>query len=375
MSERKGEIKALTGLRGLAAIDVVLSHLANFIVDKHPVLGFLTGWSVLSVDLFFLLSALTLCLVYRPGTDKPLDLRKFFVARVARVYPLAIAALLVVGPYFSMWSDTTSAGRKQIYDGIRQLLLINHWPVIGSGQEWLGPLWSLSIEVFLYIFIFPALFFWGKAARRMSANKITISVVGFMFLRVILMSRDSDEAVLWFRLAEATSMFVAGYLIYLLYSFHRERWASTAQANSLMYFAIIAMFVCRTSGMLMDVKAFRIFSDYGSDILVLAPFLVGGLMDEKTFASRLLSSRPIYFLGQISYSIYVWHVLVRNYVEDIYINTLHLDKNIFFFLSTMSASILIATLSYFCFESPTRNFIRRYFLGRREEMAATSSKI
>lgn len=373
MNERNKEIRALTGLRGLAAIDVVLSHLANFIVDKNPVLNFLTGWSVLSVDLFFLLSALTLCLVYRPGTDKPLDLRKFFVARVARVYPLAIAALLVVGPYFSMWRDTSPAGRTQIYDGVRQLLLINHWPLIGSGQEWLGPLWSLSIEVFLYIFIFPALFLLAKSASRMSANKLTMCIIGFIFLRLILMARDSDEAVLWFRLGEAMTMFASGWLVYLVYSFHREQWASLSQATTPMYFAIFAMFVCRTSGMLLNVKELCILADYGSFILILAPFLVAGLMNERTFASRLLSSKPVYFLGQISYSIYVWHVLVRNYVEDVYITTLHLNKDVFLFLLTMSSSILVAALSYFYFECPARNFIRRHFLGRREERAATSS--
>lgn len=368
MNSRKGEIRSLTGLRGIAAIDVVLSHLANFIVDKHPVLGFLTGWSVLSVDLFFLLSALTLCIVYLPGTGRPLDLRRFVVARVARIYPLAIAGLLVVGPYFSMWSDLTPDGRKQIYDGVRQLLLVNSWPVVGSGQEWLGPLWSLSIEVLLYILIFPALFVLAKSARRMSSSALVVAIIGFMLLRLIAMGapRHGHEAAMWLRVAESAAMFVAGWLIYLLYAFHRERCACVSQAAAFMYFIILAMFVCRTCGMLLDAKALLILSDYGGVIHIMAPFLVIGLLNETTFAYRLLSSRPVHFLGQISYSIYVWHVLVRNFVEDIYLNTLGFDKDIFCLVLTMSSSILVATVSYFYFERPARNFIRRRFAGRIE---------
>ena len=156
MNAREGEIRALTGLRGMAALDVAICHVGDFVIDRHPALHPLFANSAFDVDLFFCLSAVTLCIVYGVGTRRLLDASRFFIARFARVYPLAILALLVTGPYFSMWGHVTEpTGRDQISIAFRQLLLVNHWPIIGTGQEWLAPLWSLSVEVFLYIFLFP----------------------------------------------------------------------------------------------------------------------------------------------------------------------------------------------------------------------------
>lgn len=376
MNVRNGEIRALTGLRGLAALDVAVCHVGDFIIDKYPALKPFMAFSFFDVDLFFCLSALTLCLVYRPGTNKSLDLRKFLVARFARVYPLATASLLLIGPFISIWSYiSTPTGHQQLFDAIRQLLLINHWPVIGTGVEWMGPLWSLSVEVFLYVFIFPVLFFWGKSVGRMSSGKIIFGIAGAMILRLIFMDavKRGVQEELWVQWAGAIAMFVSGWLMYLLYSFHRERWLSLAQATGLMYFVIIAIVLCRTLGTILDVNALLIMGSYGEVMVFLAPFLVGGLLLDGTMASRLLSSRPVYFLGQISYSLYVWHVLVRDYVDDFYRKTLHIDRDISCVALNLIISLLVASLSYFYFECPARNFIRRWLLGRREEKAITSS--
>ena len=375
MTEHKGEIKALTGLRGLAALDVAIAHIGDFMINKHPLLSTLFGYSFFSVELFFCLSALTLCLVYFQNTDKPLDLRRFFVARVARVYPLAILSLLIVGPYFSMWANIgSSEGRETISIGIRQLLLINHWPIVGSGDEWVAPLWSLSAEVFLYIFVFPILFIYRKTVSGLSAKKLIFSIAVLMLLRLMLKHAApvAIQEQLWNQLAAAITMFVSGWLMYLLYSSHREQWTAIAREIDLMCLAMILIILCRACGQIFDANDLMIMGSYQEIMIFLTPFIVGGLFLDGTLASRFLSSKPVHFLGKISYSLYVWHVPVRTYIDSVYIETMHLNKDVRYFLLNMAVSLAIASLSYIYFELPARNFIRQVFLGRVKARSATS---
>ena len=361
-------------MRGLAALDVTVGHLGDFIMAKYPSLNYVVVFNWFSLDIFFCLSALTLCLVYGPGIEKSLNVSKFFVARFARVYPLAILGLLLTGPYFSMWDDMSSPnGRETIFLGIRQLLLINHWPIVSSGPEWLGPLWSLSDEVFLYIFIFPILFYMAKSAGRMPANKIMAGIVVVMILRIFFMKNDGPGEMQYsIILAGAVAMFVAGWLMYLLYAFHPAQWTVLTKTTDFIWFVIIAVLIANGCGRVFNINSLVVVGSYAEVMILLVPFLIGGLMREDTAASRFLSSRPIYFLGQISYSLYVLHVVTRPYIDHYYVYTLHNDRDGFCFLLTMAGSLLAATVSYFWFECPVRNFIRRRFLGRREEIAATS---
>ena len=38
-----------------------------------------------------------------------------------------------------------------------QSLMLNSWPIIGSGEHWNFPAWSISVEWFCYVLLFPLL--------------------------------------------------------------------------------------------------------------------------------------------------------------------------------------------------------------------------
>ena len=110
------EVPSLTGLRGAAAIWVLLYHVTTFAprfgvswIAGAPGLGF--GW--MGVDLFFVLSGFILMRVYagdflRPSVEAT---ARFAKARLARVYPLSLAVLgLIVlvawwDPSFVAWGQ------------------------------------------------------------------------------------------------------------------------------------------------------------------------------------------------------------------------------------------------------------------------------
>ena len=115
MLNSNSELKALTGLRGVAALTVALAHY------NLPILGAanrLFFWHNAAVDLFFCLSGFTLALVY-VGQPSRLGCGIMGVARFARIYPLYIASLRWQSHSYACRSgtDMTSARGRVILSG------------------------------------------------------------------------------------------------------------------------------------------------------------------------------------------------------------------------------------------------------------------
>lgn len=92
------EIPALTSLRGLAALTVLIFH----------VIPDFRGY--LAVDLFFLLSGFVLTHVYRQIVLTRQSYFKFLKARLARIYPVHLVILIVLLPMLDTRPDLSSGG-------------------------------------------------------------------------------------------------------------------------------------------------------------------------------------------------------------------------------------------------------------------------
>lgn len=170
-SERvNGIVPALTSIRFLAALTVVLSHYRELELLAVPAwfFSFVDGGRS-AVSLFFVLSGFILTFTYRDAmaTDGP---RNFYVARVARIYPVVLFAL-GVGSIVTTWllvthNDTLLLKwyslKSMVYLGLAvsficQTLLITAWfPFAAVNQPWNGPASSVSCEAFFYA-MFPLL--------------------------------------------------------------------------------------------------------------------------------------------------------------------------------------------------------------------------
>jgi peptidoglycan/LPS O-acetylase OafA/YrhL len=95
-----GQLPALTSLRGIAAMWVVLYHYSAQCFPTLDATGYthLIHKGYLAVDLFFMLSGFVMTHVYHRAFSKTVTQQhywKFIVARIARVYPLHILVLLL----------------------------------------------------------------------------------------------------------------------------------------------------------------------------------------------------------------------------------------------------------------------------------------
>ncbi len=357
------EVRQLTGLRGLAALDVMMGHYNQEQVRFLHWLEFQNA----AVDVFFCLSGFTLCLVYGAGLGRRLDLRNYAAARFARIYPL-YAAVTLVGLWYTLawrlngYDSYTSAGL--IADGVRQLLLVNAWPLVGTGAFWIDPLWSISAEAFCYAAVFlPA---WA-ASRRLCRASPRVLAAAMLLLPAFAYGffvRYFDSAVnghgypppatdlsYWVALVRATCMFASGWLAYLLWL----QGDPVRRAVGLMTDAICLLFLACLAGQAWTVINVQV-------VVVLAPVMVLGLMDGRSVAARVLCWRPVHLLGVISYSIYLLHWPVLNVMMHTWPELRGTQATRI--LVPMLVTLALSVLSFYGFERPARQMLR-HLLGRR----------
>jgi peptidoglycan/LPS O-acetylase OafA/YrhL len=288
----KGEIRAPTGLRGVAAFGVALTH----INQTKNIFGVIS-WGDQAVDLFFCLSAFTLCLVYGAVERPSLNLRDFFVARFARVYPLYALMLLITGAISYWWGLNGFSYPSQgaaIADTLRQVFMINALSVVGSGIHWDPPMWSLSIEAVCYVLVFPLLFIMsGKTKDRplpfFVISLLAIGVLAYLFVaatRGVIFSEYhlgqlASRLALNELIARGAFMFTAGWLAYLLALSHEGARKWCARMTDHIALGMIVVLLGQATKPL-----------DGRLLVILMPWLVIGL---RSHASRPLSRCRVLF--------------------------------------------------------------------------------
>ena len=159
----------LDGLRGLAACAVAFLYhpqalfAPDALAQAGPVLGWFYrfGWTL--VDLFFVLSGFLFAHVYRGGLalEPTGAIKRFAMARVARLYPLHLVMLLVCAVLFF-----GQAGNTALAFGAHLLMLQDFAPM--PGQSFDGPAWSISVECVCY-----GLFALGASAGQRSLRRLS----------------------------------------------------------------------------------------------------------------------------------------------------------------------------------------------------------
>ncbi|CAN1721192.1 exopolysaccharide production protein ExoZ [Hyphomicrobium sp. 1Nfss2.1] len=358
---QSGEIKQLTGIRGVAAAIVMVAHING---DRLPVLKAF-AYHNQAVDLFFCLSSFVLCLTYAAGTGAAFPVRKFYVARFARIYPLYAATLLATAVISAIVFGGFATYPQIGQDFVGQLLMINAWPLIGRGVHWDAAAWSVSVEAFCYLAIFPVVFVlsartaaFSPAVRHalMLAVGAAGAVVGYWWFTAAVSSwalpHDALPATaFWSPVARGATMFAAGWLAYIAYA-NRDHLAAALQRHADAFVLLVLSLIGLTlAGVLPPWAALPLF----------APMLIA-LMNGDSFAARALSAKPVYRLGVLSYSLYLVHFPVIYALRPI-----EAKLTPWLYVPTaVGITFAVAVLSYSRLEDPARVMLRDW-LNRRPQ--------
>jgi len=351
------EIRPLTGIRGFAAVWIVLYHFYaswGILLPSLQAGVSLASRGYLGVDLFFILSGFILSYVYGAGDANarfgPADYGRFLWFRLARVLPnhiatLAILAMLVAAAPLvgiAVQGDYPLSGLPF------QVTMIHAWPFVHGGA-WNYPSWALSAEWFAYLCIFPAV--WHLLRLRFGATASL--VIGYAVLALWLFVLSAIPVPSWFPLLQVSCEFIAGGMFYCAYSQGSRVMGACQRCAS-------ALFV-----MVLGISWFYPANGrFASPIIVLLfPALLLGLTSGTSRLSRLLGSWPALWFGRMSYALYMSHAIAQKVLKVVLPPRQYMTSPLFVRLLLLFANglliLLFAVGLYYAVEIPARNYLRR----------------
>ncbi|MEY4136744.1 MAG: hypothetical protein RL205_872 [Actinomycetota bacterium] len=359
MGERSSRRPDIQGLRALAVTLVVLFH------ARLPVSGGFTG-----VDVFFAISGfvITAMLLRQRAQTGRIAMGTFYFRRFLRLTPalalvvgvVAIGSFFLQGPYGDQ--QTTAA------TGIGALLLSANFVIGHAAGDYFAagavhnPLlntWSLSVEEQFYL-VFPGLlilaWYLGRRARR---------PLRLPFLIVLLVTAGSFAlAIAWTfgsGLLEGMTSFFGGAQTFAFYSPITRAWEFGIGA--LLALALARMpdiaHKWRELGGFLGV-ALVLYAAFGINDsmpfpgwLALLPvvgtcLIIGAGSQGDTMVSRAFAWRPFTFIGDISYSWYLWHWPLIVFAGVIW------PSQPWVLVAAAAGSLIPALLSYRFLEQPMR---------------------
>jgi peptidoglycan/LPS O-acetylase OafA/YrhL len=325
---RRPALPALTGLRFLAALAVVLLHFMAMI-DFPPPLAELARQGGLGVSLFFVLSGFILVYHYAGWFEAGLGGYGAFIwRRFARVYPLHLLALILVTPLGLAAAADLPAGTV-VLSWLANLALVQALVPVPIDAPlhslWNGPSWSLSAEACFYL-LFP-LFAYG-VLRRVRDGRGALRLLILLFaLEVIVFVAALAALALWVEvdhtlrrepalptviflspLARVWEFFIGG-ATGLLFLYWRERLGrargqAAAQGVLLLLLAAIVAGLNRAPGL------WEVTGTWAHLVATL-PFaaLILLLATGRGWLARCLAAPPLVRLGEASYALYIIHFL------------------------------------------------------------------
>ncbi len=367
----RGEIKPLTGIRGIAALAVLYHHSG---AKLETILPSLTGLSLvrihgnIGVDLFFILSGFIMTYVYAQHKRDfgKSDYKSFMIKRFARIYPNHITVLLIfLGMYlFAKLMNITMEGNYSAKDYIMQVLLLNGYI---PDLAWNYPNWSVSIEWFGYVAIFPLSIILSRLAVARKFPFISCFVV--LSIPLIIDSYLPEALIM---VAKITSQFLAGVFLFMAWEQNREK-SPVPKGLSL---SDLAVGLCLVIYVVSFFHEFPLLVTHKTLILI-CPLLIYGLACQTGLISRLMAKRPMVYLGTISYALYISHSLFEKILKVLApvqkCAELPAMYRIPIVLGHIILPVIFAAFLYHLIEEPARKLICKLLLPKKSNPAIVPS--
>lgn len=325
-------LKALDGLRGLAAI---------FVLAEHATKRF-DGLGGLGVCLFFSLSGFLLIKPFLKDSARillPSYMAEFYLRRLKRILPIYSVYLFIV--YFLSFRFDTF---------FRHLFFI-------QGDK---HLWAMPQEMFFYLLI-PAILLLFHLLKQVN---IWAAIGLFPILMGIAHSGSFNISILHndtlaMDITGNIGIFIGGMLASLILNevINRKqeslfsglkRFSGVCSLVLLLFFSLLASGVFNT-------KVYALSYPFTYDILA-ACLIFSVALSSGTFFNHLLTSKWLRAIGLVSYSFYIIHYLVIKLIESFFNFYLGIALNeITLLLLAGAISYIIASFSYSYIERP---FIR-----------------
>jgi peptidoglycan/LPS O-acetylase OafA/YrhL len=362
-------IPAIDGLRALAVFAVVLYHLG---------ISWIPG-GFLGVDLFFVISGYVITRLILDSIESAngLDIKKFYAARIRRLFPGLVALLVVTSTMIAVFAP--DAIRRFIQDVPYVLSGTNNWHLVALQQDYFQAIgrppllqhtWSLAVEFQFYL-IWPIilLFIWRRFGKRV-VRRAALVIATFSGTALFLFSLQADNATagrishIYFGTdTHSLGLFLGSALAVSWIprnltpniSQRAQDFVDGIGVFGFIGLLCIFLFIDQENATLYQI-AFPLAALFGCATLV-------SIVHPASRFSPILSNRVFLWIGQRSYGLYLWHWVVFQVTRpgaDLTGNLPALN------IARVSIVLALADISLRAIEIPIRNgVVQNWFRGMK----------
>ena len=360
MSNNKSKyLPSIDSLRALAVLAVIIYH-----VDVNYLPG-----GFLGVDLFFVLSGylISSLIIKEYRKTGSLNLYNFYIRRARRLLP-AVYFMITVGLVVMVLFNEVLL-RKSHLDAIFGYIYSSNWWYIFHKLDYFDSfgaqspfkhLWSLAIEEQFYM-IFPLLFLLVNRKKKSKDGTYKLNknflyvVLGLILVSLIahiLLFDINNISRIYFGTDTRAFSLLVGVVGAILYPMEKLHAKVTSQQN-IMYSVVSLVSIATLITVMIYTSEYNTWLYRGGFLLVAILGLIVIISSGKqhTLMSRLLSFKPVVFIGKISYSLYLWHfpiLVLTTPVSEIG------NPNIIFVILRVILTFVLASASYVFVETPIR---------------------
>ena len=296
-----GNQPALDGVRGVAVLLVLGQH-----APTRPLIDGFVG-----VTVFFCLSGyLITTLLVRELQSGRIDVRGFYRRRAARLVPALLTVLAATTVVLLIGRRDLSVGQVLAPAGAAATYTTSLFDWAGhpfATQDYFNYTWTLSVEEQFYL-LWPFALFWGYRRSPRLFAALTVSLIGVsLALDLVLgLSREVffDQHEYVGTDTNALPILAGSLLAIVLHNGWLSRWFRRLAPLALPAAALLPVVAYRN-----DTYRTSLVTIAGTGLTVL--ILTGVVTRPQSSVGAMLASGPLRWLGERSYSIYLWNVLAR----------------------------------------------------------------
>lgn len=364
MGKKRRYITGLDGIRAIAVIMVLAYHL-KLALFKSGFLG---------VTVFFVLSGylITGILISEVEEEGTIDLKNFWLRRIRRLVPAVMSMAVVI--IFVSAVVNRIIFTKGCKDFLASVLGFNNWWQIFNKVSYFeaagvpSPFthcWSLAIETQFYL-IYPLILLGiyklvksreeGRAKRGLLFAGVTLLLALIsVILMIVLFDPQQDASRVYYGTDTRAFSLLFGALLAILWEYRMVPRRLSASVNMVLgsvSFVVLLVMTIAINGS--SNFWYRGGQFVGTILTVLVIYTVSG---RKTWLSRFLSNPVLKWIGDRSYSIYLWHYPIILLISK------GIKASWWITLIEIVLSVVLAELSYRFIETPIRHGIIGEYLN------------
>jgi peptidoglycan/LPS O-acetylase OafA/YrhL len=367
-------ISILDGIRAYAVLMVCIVHFFTIdetsLYETNKYLGIifikLSFIGLMGVPLFFLLSGFLITGILLDSKKSPKYFSTFYMRRFLRIFPLYYFVLAISFIALPFLIKIDNNGMKIIQQqgwlwtytsNIYNFICSNSWDG-SSNFPWFSHFWSLCVEEHFYIF-WPLLVYFtnDKWLPRIMWSIVCISALSVIF---VYLNSSLVPILNWSTIKYAGVLSLGGVIAW----YHKKgNQINVINHHRFIFYSLGALFIL-VHFIPRHYKIGYVIILFTS--VLFFSFLITYSLENNKITKFLFNYKPLFFVGKISYGIYVYHGLLRPYFIQFIYSRLHdsvqngIILSLAYTIICTLISILIAWISWELIESPILKYKKNF---------------